>query len=77
VTNTITTTSTSLPRCKPSTLGFIAATFESTADQASKLPQGSLNQGPTNQSALIPQDKKKDKLKRFSKIEFIERNANS
>jgi len=72
----MTTNSSSLLSCKVSTLRFIAATFESTSDQTSKLPQASLNPAPKNQSPSMAQDKKNGKLKRFSKIESSERNPN-
>jgi len=63
----ITTNSTSLPSCKASTFGFIAATFKSASDQISKLSQASLNPAQKNQSPLIPQDKKNELLKRVHK----------
>jgi len=72
----ITTDSTSIPSCNPSTLGFIAAIFESTSDQTSKLSQASQNPASKNQSPWVPQNKKNEKLKRFSKIKSNERNVN-
>ena len=77
LTNTTTTNSTSLPSCKASTLGSIAATLESTLDQTSKPSQDSQNPARENQSTSIPLDKKNGKLERFSMIESIIRNVNS
>ena len=60
-----------------STLGSIVATSAFTSDLTSKPSLDSLNPHPKNLLLSIPQDKKNGKLKKFLKIEFIERNDSS
>jgi len=77
LTNTITTHSTSFPSCKISTLGFIAATAESTSDQTTLLSPACLKPVSDNHSPSISQEKTNEKLTRFSMSETIERNTSS
>ena len=60
-----------------STLGSIAATSAFISDQTSRPSQDSLNPPPKNLLQSTPQDKKKGKLKKFLRIESIERNDRS